>query len=117
MLFSYSGIDGIVVIAFDIAGMRVSLANLRTSRLHSRRNPEAWYPRLTARPKVNTPCLFLSYSFVIYILFLSYIVYILLGGSCKGKMSLVSGNLGIAPPYLVIPYIYRSRNNTSGSVW
>ena len=85
----------------------MSFANLRTARLRSLRNPKARYTRLTVQPKVNTPSLFISYSLVIY-LFLSYIVY-LLGGSCKGKMSLVSGNLGIAPPYLVFPY--RSRNN------
>ena len=35
--------------------MKGSTANLRTARLHSRRNPEAWCTRLTARPKVNTP--------------------------------------------------------------
>ena len=29
----------------------------------------------------------------------------MLGGSCKGKLSLVSGNLGIAPPYLVFPWL------------
>ena len=46
---------GTFVIAFVEVGIRVSHANLRTARLHSRRNPEAWYTRLTARPKANTP--------------------------------------------------------------
>ena len=34
-----SGITGIVVKAFVIVGIRVSLANLRTARLYSRRKP------------------------------------------------------------------------------
>ena len=51
--FSSRVITILVVKAFVIVGITVSLSNLRTSRLHSRRNPEAWYTRLTARPKVN----------------------------------------------------------------
>ena len=51
----YSWIYGLIVKAFVIAGIGVSLANLRKARLHSRRNPEAWYTRLTARPRVDTP--------------------------------------------------------------
>ena len=62
-----SGINGTAAKAFVISGIRVSPANLRTARLHSRRNPEAWYTRLTARPKVNTPYMFLSCSFTIYL--------------------------------------------------
>ena len=93
MLFGYSGIDGIVVKAFVIGGIRVSLSNLRTSRLHSRRNPEAWYTRLTARPKVNTPCLLLSYSFVIY-LFLSLfndLCYLVIQGLIAVKAPVIAG--------------------------
>ena len=56
--------------AFVIAGIRVSFANLRTARNTAGENPEARYTRLTARPKENTPCLFLSCSVDSY-LFLS----------------------------------------------
>ena len=99
---------------FVIAGINMSLTNLRTARLCRPEKPGSVVHKIDSLAQSLYPLLFISYSFVIY-LFLSYIVY-LLGGSCKGKLSLVSGNLGIAPPYLVIPYI-QIRNNTSGSAW
>ena len=99
---------------FVIAGINMSLTNLRTARLCRPEKPGSVVHKIDSLAQSQYPLLFISYSFVIY-LFLSYIVY-LLGGSCKGKLSLVSGNLGIAPPYLVFPYI-QIRNNTSGSAW
>ena len=75
---------------FVIAGINMSLTNLRTARLCRPEKPGSVVHKIDSLAQSLYPLLFISYSFVIY-LFLSYIVY----------LSLVSGNLGIAPPYLV----------------